>query len=94
MNITGHTISKLEDPMGLLTGERYEFILHIEVPIEDELHSEKGIFIRAILVTDEKGERIAQYHLIEKETNQHLDFELEQEEEEMIITYCKNHFTK
>ncbi|WP_342431934.1 DUF6509 family protein [Neobacillus sp. FSL H8-0543] len=89
LNITGHTVEKLEDPFGLLSGDRYEFFLEIEVEEEDELYSDKGVEVRVIFVVDEKGPRISHYHLFESGTEKVLDFELEDEEELLVFNYCK-----
>ncbi|MBM7619167.1 hypothetical protein JOC95_001016 [Bacillus tianshenii] len=88
MNITGHEAEKLKDPTGILTGERYEFLIDIDIPEDDEMHMENGVFIKAIVAVDDKGTRIVQYHLYEDTTNKLLDFELEEEELEMVKAYC------
>jgi hypothetical protein len=90
MIITDHTVEKLEDPFGLLVGDRYEFLLNIEVSEDDELYSVNGIYIRLLLVSENENVRITQSNFIEKETNRYLDFELEEDEEEMVLNYCKN----
>lgn len=87
MKITGHTVEQLEDPTGILQGERYEYLLEVEVPEDDELHTDNGLLIKAIYAVDEKGARVAQYYLMEQFTEKYLDFELEEEEEELISTY-------
>lgn len=89
LNITGHTVEKLEDPFGLLSGDRYEFFLELEVDDEDELYSDKGIGLRAIFVSDENGNKITNSYLYERGSEKVLDFELEEDEEELVIAYCK-----
>jgi hypothetical protein len=89
LNITDHTVEKLVDPFGLLSGDRYEFFLEIEVDEEDELYSEKGVGIKVLLVVDEKGSRISHYHLYERGTEKVLDFALEDDEELTVFNYCK-----
>ncbi len=89
LNITGHTVEKLKDPFGLLSGDRYEFFLEIEVDEEDELYSDNGVGVRVIFVVDEKGPRISHYHLYESASDKVLDFELEEEEELLVFNYCK-----
>ena len=39
MKITSYLVEKLIDPTGILSGDRYEFILDIEVDEEDDLFS-------------------------------------------------------
>ena len=89
LNITEHTVEKLEDPFGLLSGDRYEFFLHLEVDEEDELYSEKGVGIKVIFVIDEEGAKISNYHFFERGSDKVLDFALEDDEEELVLQYCK-----
>ncbi|WP_102347508.1 DUF6509 family protein [Bacillus sp. Marseille-P3661] len=89
MNITNHTVETLEDPFGILSGERYEFIIDIEIPEDDELFSEKGIYIKLIYAVDEKGAGISSYHLYEKGSDRYIDFALDEDEETMLDAYCK-----
>lgn len=89
MNITGHSVEKLEDPFGLLPGERYEFFLEIDVDEEDELYSEKGVGLKVIYVVDDNGPRITTYHFYERVTEKVLDFALEEEEETLVLNYCR-----
>ncbi|NSL50840.1 DUF6509 family protein [Calidifontibacillus erzurumensis] len=95
MEIIGHTIEKIEDPTGILVGDRYEFHLSIEVPEDDELFSENGIYVKAIIAVEgeEKNVRIAQYQLFEKGTNTYIGLELEEDELDLIKNYCKQHLT-
>jgi len=88
MNITGHTVEKLEDPFGLLTGDRYEFFLDLDVDEEDELYSEKGVGLKVIYVIDDNGSKISHYHFFEKNSDNVLDFALEEDEEELVKDYC------
>lgn len=89
MNITGHTVEKLEDPFGLLSGERYEYFLDLDVDEEDELFSEKGIGLKVIFAVDENAAKLSTYHFYEKGSEKVLDFALEEDEEELVLTYCK-----
>lgn len=94
MRIIGHTVEQLEDPFNLLSGERFEFFLNLEVDEEDELYSEEGIQLRAIFVKNEDEFKILQYHFIEKTTEKVLDFGLEDEEEVLVKTYCIENLPK
>ncbi len=91
MQITSHTVEKLEDPTGILVGDRYEFILQIEVPEDDELYSEKGVYLKAIIAIVDEAVRVAQYQFFENVTNEYIDLELEDDEKEVIAEYCKEH---
>ncbi len=91
MDITGHTVEQLKDPTGILEGERFEFLLNIDVDEEDELFSDQGLTLRVIVAVTEGESRITQYHFIENNTNKYLDFGLEEDEEDMVIAYCRQH---
>ncbi|MEO2075413.1 MAG: DUF6509 family protein [Bacillus sp. (in: firmicutes)] len=89
LNITGHEVEKLEDPFGLLSGERYEFFLELEIDEEDELYSENGIGLKVIYVTDENEDKITNYYFYERGSEKVLDFALEDDEEALVLSYCK-----
>ena len=89
MNIMSHTAEELKDPMGILPGDRYEVLLTVEVAEDDELYSEQGLYIKAIYLRDENVNRIVQYQLVERGTESHLDFALEEDEEAMLLAYCQ-----
>ncbi|MEI5906603.1 DUF6509 family protein [Bacillus spongiae] len=91
MKILEHTVEKLEDPTGILIGDRYEFFLTIEVPEEDELFSEHGLYMRAIVAVEENASRLVQYQIYERTTEKYLDFALEEAEENMVLEYCQQH---
>ena len=91
IEIQSYTVEKLEDPFGILSGERFEYILEIAVPEDDELYSEKGLMLRVIYVVDGSKEQISKYEIIENETQSVLDFELEEEELAMVLSFCKEH---
>ncbi len=91
MNITGYTVEKLEDPFGLLTGERFEYFLDIEVDEEDELYSENGIGLKVIFVIHQDEAKLSHYHFYEKETEKVLDFALEDDEAEFVLDFCLQH---
>jgi hypothetical protein len=92
LNITGHTVEKLVDPFGLLSGDRYEFFLDVDIEEEDELYSDKGIGIRVLFVVDNGGPRVSNYHLYERGTERILDFALEEDEELSVFNYCQENF--
>lgn len=87
MEIVNHEMTELRDPTGIV-GDRYEFLLDIEVDEEDELFMEQGLALRVIAAADEQGVRIIQYFFIEKQNGTVLDFALEEEEEEQVLAYC------
>jgi hypothetical protein len=88
MEITGHTVELLEDPFGLLQGNRYEYFLDINVDEEDELYTEKGLLLKVIFLVDGGEGRILQNYFIEEESEKVLDFDLEDDEVEAVKVYC------
>jgi hypothetical protein len=94
LNITGHTVEKLEDPFGLLTGDRYEFFLDLDVDEEDELYSDNGIGLKVIFVIAGSQEKISSYHFFESGSQKVLDFALEEDEEELVLSYCKKNINE
>ncbi|MFT9597659.1 DUF6509 family protein [Mesobacillus sp.] len=89
MNIIGHTVELLEDPFGLLIGNRYEYFLTIEVDEEDELYTDKGLLLKVLFLDNGEERRILQSYFIEQETEKVLDFELEDDEVIQIKKYCE-----
>jgi hypothetical protein len=90
MNIVESTIEKLDDPFGILSGDRYEIFLSLVIDEEDELYSEHGIKLKLIYVVEEDKTKIAQYDFIENTTGRIFDFALEEEEEEEVKEYCQH----
>jgi hypothetical protein len=90
--ITTYTVEIIKDQFGILTGKRYEFILELDVPEEDELYSENGISLRVIYKEEEGQTGIVKYEFIESSTGKYLDFELESEEEAQVEAFCKEHY--
>lgn len=91
MEIKEYTMKKMLDPTGILAGDRYEFMLYISLDEDDELYSKGGTGIRAILAVEENVERIATSHFFERATEKILNFELEEEEEQAVLEFCKEH---
>jgi len=94
ITITEYSVEKLKDPFGILTGERFEYLLDIEVPEDDELYTEGGLSIRLIYVVDGEEQTIKQYNIIAKANEEVLDFDLEEEELHMLLTFCKEHMVE
>ncbi|WP_138754295.1 DUF6509 family protein [Paenibacillus sinopodophylli] len=92
--ITEYSSELVKDPYGILTGKRYEMVLDLEVAEDDELYQEEGISLRVIFVVEEAGSRIARYEFLTNTTNTYLDFELEEDEEQMVLDFCLEHFNK
>lgn len=89
MEITQFTMEEIHDPTGIIEGKRYEFLLDIQVDEEDELYSEAGTSIRMLLGDDGEGLYIMNYFIIDKKDGEYIELALEEEEEQMLLTFCK-----
>jgi hypothetical protein len=92
VNITEYTVEQIKDPTGILSGERYEFFLNIEVPEDDELYNENGLQLKVLYSIDDKQSKILNYHFYDSLTNKYLEFALEEDEEKLVEEFCKEHF--
>ena len=94
MEITQFSIEEIKDPTNIIEGKRFEVLLDIEVDEEDELYTEAGVEIRVLVGQKEDTVFILNYFIIDKGTNSYLDFELEEDEEAMILAFCKDELVK
>lgn len=93
-SITEYTVELMDDPFGILEGNRYEFILHLSVDEEDELYTEKGVYLRVIFTVINDQKKISQYSFHEGSTDRYLEFELEEDEEQFVYTFCLEHYVQ
>ncbi len=89
MEIINYEVEKLQDPTGILSGERYEYTMAIQVDEEDELYRPGGLDLRLILAVEDGNTRIADYHFIDSDGEKPLDFALDEEEEQEVLAFCK-----
>ncbi|AUO09040.1 pullulanase [Paenibacillus jamilae] len=91
LNFTAYTVDQIKDAFGILSGQRYEFIIEVEVEEDDELYTENGIYIRALYLVDEEKTRLLKYELFEKATDRYIELELEDDELQAVENFCKEH---
>jgi hypothetical protein len=89
MNLSLESIEKLDDPFGILTGERYELFFDLEVLEDDELYHEAGLWLKVIYIVEDAHSRVSHYHIYEKDTNKFVDIGLEEEEEVLVKQMCE-----
>ncbi len=92
MNITAYTVEKINDAFGILTGDRFEFMLELAKDEEDELFEDGDVSIKALYKVEDGEEQLMKYDLIKSSDGQVLDFELEDEEIESIKAFCSDHW--
>lgn len=93
MEISAFSMEEIKDPTNIIEGKRFEFLLDVEIDEEDELYTEAGIEVRVIVAQNENDFRILNYFIIEKAENKFLDFALEEDEEAMILNFCREQLT-
>ncbi|OEC03418.1 hypothetical protein GY31_02315 [Lysinibacillus sphaericus] len=94
MDITQFSMEEILDPTNIIEGKRFEFILDVDIDEEDELYHEAGIEIRVLIGEKEGAPFILNYFIMEKAKGEYLDFALEEDELEEILTFCKEEITK
>jgi hypothetical protein len=94
LTIIGYSVELIKDPFKILTGKRYELQLDIEVPEDDELHSDNGLYVRAIYIVDEDRTGLVRYEIFEKSNGKYVDFELEDDEIAIIEAFCKDRLSE
>nr|WP_295971318.1 DUF6509 family protein [uncultured Bacillus sp.] len=92
MKITEYTVEEINDPTGILSGCRYEFIFTIELPEDDELYHENGLQLKVLFSVDGTQAKILNYHFYDSLENKYLDFALEDDEEQFIHEFCLQHY--
>lgn len=92
VNITEYTVELIKDPTGILTGNRYEFFLNINVPEDDELYHENGLQLKVLFYADDDQSKVLNYHFYDSLENKYLEFALEEDEEKLVHEFCSTHF--
>lgn len=90
MKVISYTVEHIQDPTGILSGERYEFYLDLEVDEEDELSSEEGLQLRVLFYKNDDDKKILNYHFLNSDGL--LEFALDEEEEKMMTQFCIDHY--
>ncbi|TFD99570.1 DUF6509 family protein [Jeotgalibacillus salarius] len=90
MDIKSYTVEKINDSFGILTGDRFEFMLEVEVEEDDELYQDGGVSIKALYKVEDGEEQLLKYDLIKTSDGDALDFELEDEEIQAIKSFCSS----
>lgn len=91
LTFTSYTVENVRDPFNILSGKRYEFVVNLDVPEDDELYEENGVSARVIVKVEEEETAIVSYDLLETTTGRMLDFDMEEDEEAALVLFCKEH---
>lgn len=87
--IASYSVEEIRDPFGIIAGKRYEFMIELDIPEEDELYSESGVTARVVMKELDGEVAMVSYDLLETTTLNLLDFELEDEEEAELAAFCR-----
>ncbi len=93
-NITEYSVEKMKDPFGILTGERYELLLGLEVEEDDELYHEEGVSLRVIYVKDGDRQEIVKYEFQATTSGSYIDMEMEEDEHAAVSQFCRLHVSE
>lgn len=90
LEIKHHTFKEEKNEFGLIKGKRYEFQLDVTVPEDDPLHAIKALMLCVLFDVEEKeGPHIYRYWFFDGVTGSTYNDALKEEEEEIIVSYCK-----
>lgn len=92
INIKEFEAQKINDKFGILPGNRYEFLLYLDIPEDDELFHENGVYARVLFMVDGDKKEMIKYDLVERGEGAFLDFELEDDEVQVISEFCQKHY--
>ncbi|UQZ34048.1 pullulanase [Paenibacillus sp. PK3_47] len=91
LTFASYTVEDVRDPFGIISGKRYEYVIQLDVPEDDELYVEGGVSARVVAKVLEGQFSIVTYDLLETTTGKLLDFDLEEDEEAVLHDFCKEH---
>lgn len=88
--ITEYSAEKMKDPFGILTGDRYELMLTLEVEEDDELHHDDGVTLRVVYLSEADTAKIVKYEFQTTTSGQYIDMEMEEDELEFVAAFCRD----
>ncbi|MDU5145486.1 MAG: DUF6509 family protein [Paenibacillus dendritiformis] len=94
LTITDYSVESVKDPFRILAGRRYEFRLDIEVPEDDELYSEHGVYVRVIYAVEAERSYIVKHEIYERTTDRYLELDLEDDEIAAVNLFCSDHYAE
>ncbi|GAA3406343.1 DUF6509 family protein [Paenibacillus hodogayensis] len=92
--ITSYTVEGIKDPFGILSGDRFEFMIEIDVEEDDELYTDNGLVVRVVYKAEEERTAVVKHDILERTTGRLVDFELEDDELAVIEAFCREHYAE
>jgi len=90
--IQEYTVETVADPFRILEGERYEFMIDVEVEEDDELFHEEGVRLRVVYAVIDGNGKVVRYEFQTAGTGAYLDIEMEDDELVMVEKFCAESF--
>lgn len=94
VEISAYSVERVKDPFGILSGERYEFFLDLEIDEEDELYTEAGVTARVLYKVEAENGTIVKCELLDRASEKPLDYDLEDDELEAVGAFCREHLSE
>lgn len=91
LTVQSYIVEYIKDPFGIISGQRYEFMVHLDIAEDDELYVDGGVSARTIVKVENEVVSIVTYDLMSTTTHQILEFDLEEDEEAELLQFCKDH---
>lgn len=92
--ITEYSVEAIADPFKILIGERFEYMLDLEVEEDDELYHDAGVRLRVVYAVSEGIGKVVKYEFQTGDTGKYIDFEMEDDELVMVEQYCQQIFNE
>lgn len=89
-----YTVEAIADPFRILSGDRYEFIIDLEVEEDDELYHEEGVRLRVVYAVNEAQGKIVKYEFQTADAGKYIDIEMEDDELAMVEQFCAESFSQ
>ncbi|MFE4712261.1 DUF6509 family protein [Paenibacillus sp. NPDC056722] len=94
LTVKSYIVGQIKDPFGIISGKRYEFMVHLDIAEDDELYVDGGVSARTIVKVEDEVTSIVSYDLLGTATHQLLEFDLEEDEEVELLQFCKENLPK
>jgi len=89
-----YTVEAVADPFRILSGDRYEFIIDVEVEEDDELYHEEGVRLRVVYAVNEDQSKIVKYEFQTADAGKYIDIEMEDDELAMVEQFCAESYSQ
>jgi len=89
-----YTVETVADPFRILSGERYEFMIDVNVEEDDELFHEEGVRLRVVYAVNEGQGKVVSYEFQTADAGKYIDIEMEDDELAMVEQFCAENYSQ